>query len=69
MLKLNSQNERIKRDYLRFLKEARGKSEATLDTIRKALALLRTTPAPVTSRHFAASRRSASRIGLPKRTG
>jgi len=38
MSKLNPQNERIKRDYLRFLKEARGKSEATLDTTRKALA-------------------------------
>ncbi|MCI0745968.1 MAG: tyrosine-type recombinase/integrase [Verrucomicrobia subdivision 3 bacterium] len=37
MSKLNPQNERIKRDYLRFLKEARGKSEATLDTTRKAL--------------------------------
>ena len=38
MSKINPQNERIKRDYLRFLKEARGKSEATLDAIRKALA-------------------------------
>jgi integrase len=38
MSKLNSQNERIKRDYLRYLKEARGKSEATLDANRKALA-------------------------------
>ena len=38
MSKLNPKNERIKRDYLRFLKEARGKSEATLDAIRKALA-------------------------------
>lgn len=38
MTKLNAQNERIKRDYLRFLKEARGKSDATLDAIRKALA-------------------------------
>lgn len=38
MSKLNPQNERIKRDYLRFLKDARGKSEATLDVIRKALA-------------------------------
>lgn len=38
MSKLNPQNERIKRDYVRFLKEARGKSEATLDATRKALA-------------------------------
>ena len=38
MSKLNPQNERIKRDYVRFLEEARGKSEATLDATRKALA-------------------------------
>jgi site-specific recombinase XerD len=37
MLKLNAPNERIKRDYLRYLKEARGKSDATLDATRKAL--------------------------------
>jgi integrase len=35
---LNPFNERLKRDYLRYLKEARGKSEATLDGVRKALA-------------------------------
>ena len=38
MIKLNPKNERLKRDYLRFLKDARGKSEATLDATRKALA-------------------------------
>ena len=38
MSKLNPQNERIKRDFLRYLKSARGKSEATLDAMRKALA-------------------------------
>jgi integrase len=38
MSKLNPQNERIKRDYLRHMKQACGKSEATLDTTRKALA-------------------------------
>ena len=38
MAKLNPRNERIKRDYTRHLKGARGKSEATLDAIRKALA-------------------------------
>jgi len=35
--KLNPQNERIKRDYLRYLKGACGKSEATIDATRKAL--------------------------------
>jgi integrase len=38
VLKLNPQNERIKRDYFRYLKAARGKSETTLDSARKALA-------------------------------
>jgi site-specific recombinase XerD len=37
MSKLNPQNERIKRDYLRRLKGPLGKSEATLDSVRKAL--------------------------------
>jgi site-specific recombinase XerD len=38
MSKLNPPNERIKRDYFRFLKEARGKSESTVDAVRKAVA-------------------------------
>jgi integrase len=37
MSKLNPRNERIKRDFLRHLKNALGKSEATLDATRKAL--------------------------------
>jgi integrase len=37
MSKLNPSNERIKHDYFRYLRGARGKSEATLDAIRKAL--------------------------------
>jgi integrase len=37
MPKLNPQNERIKREYMRYLKGARGKSEATLDAVRKAI--------------------------------
>jgi site-specific recombinase XerD len=38
MSKLNPQNERIKRDFLRYQKNALGKSDATLDAIRRALA-------------------------------
>jgi integrase len=38
MSKLNPRNERIKRDFLRYQKNALGKSEATLDAMRKALA-------------------------------
>src|SRR6185312_11129906 len=37
MRRLNPQNERLKRSYLRYQKEAKGKSEASLDIIRKAL--------------------------------
>lgn len=37
MSKLNPSNERLKRDYLKYQKGARGKSEATLDGIRKAI--------------------------------
>jgi integrase len=36
--KLNPNNERLKRIYLRYVKEAKGRSEPTLDAIRKALA-------------------------------
>ncbi len=38
MSKLNPRNERIKRDFLRNQKNALGKSEATLDAMRKVLA-------------------------------
>ena len=37
MTKLNAKNERLKRDYFRFQKEARGKSIATIDAMRKAI--------------------------------
>jgi integrase/recombinase XerD len=37
MSKLNPQNERVKREFLRYQKNALGKSEATLDAIRKAV--------------------------------
>lgn len=37
MRKLNPQNERLKRSYCRFLRDARGKSEQTIDAARKAL--------------------------------
>ena len=37
MTKTNAANERVKRDYLRYLKEARGRDEATLDRVAKSL--------------------------------
>ncbi len=36
MSKLNPQNERIKRDYLRHMKQACGKSEATYHRVAEA---------------------------------
>lgn len=38
MSKHNAQNERVKREYLQFLKEARGRDEATIDRVAKSLA-------------------------------
>ena len=38
MTKHNAKNERVKRNYLQFLKEARGRDEATLDRVAKSLA-------------------------------
>jgi len=38
MTKHNPSNERIKRDYFRYLSEARGRDEATIDCVAKSLA-------------------------------
>ena len=37
MTKYNEENERAKRDYCRLLKHQRGKSDATIDAVRKAI--------------------------------
>lgn len=37
MAKPNPANERIKRDYLRYMKEAKGRDEATLDAVARSL--------------------------------
>jgi integrase len=37
MKRFNPKNERIKRDYFRYLKEADQKAEATIDSVRKAI--------------------------------
>jgi molybdopterin converting factor small subunit len=39
MTKYNAKNERIKRQYFAYLKEATGKSDATIDRVRAALLL------------------------------
>lgn len=38
MAKYNAANERIKRDYFHYLREAKGRSDASLDVVAKALA-------------------------------
>ena len=38
MTKTNAANERIKREYFRYLAEARGRDEATIDAVAKSLA-------------------------------
>ena len=38
MTKHSAANERIKRDYFAYLREARGRDEATIDGVAKALA-------------------------------
>jgi integrase/recombinase XerD len=42
MPRYNSKNERIKKDYLRFLKEADRKSDGTVDAVRKAISRFET---------------------------
>ena len=37
MTKINAANERIKRDYFRYLREALGRDEATIDAVAKSL--------------------------------
>lgn len=37
MTKYNANNERIKRKYLTFLKQAKGQNEASIDAVAKAL--------------------------------
>ena len=38
MKKHNANNERIKRKYLTFLKQAKGQNEASIDAVAKAIA-------------------------------
>ena len=38
MTKHNASNERVKRDYLQYLKDARGRDEVTIDRVAKSLA-------------------------------
>ncbi len=42
MAKHNASNERVKRDYFRFLAEAKGRDTATIDRVAKSLARFET---------------------------
>jgi hypothetical protein len=55
--RLNAANERIKREYFRYLAEAKGRDEATIDGVAKALA------------RFEASTRGRDFQALPPRAG
>lgn len=53
----NASNERIKRRYFFFLKEAKRQSEQTVDTVAKALNRFEVHSKTVTLRHFTMNRR------------
>lgn len=62
MTKYNADNERIKRKYFAYLKEAIRNSEATVDATAKALARgLKPTLNIKTSKHFTMNRQLHSR--------
>jgi hypothetical protein len=62
MTKRNAANERIKRRYLVFLKDAKGRDEASVDAVARARSTAsKNTPAGATSGPSILSRRAASR--------
>jgi len=67
MKKHNAANERIKRKYFAFLKEAKRHSEPTVDTAAKALSRFEVHTAIAISRHFTSSRPLPSRGTLPSK--
>ncbi|QTH23572.1 tyrosine-type recombinase/integrase [Rhizorhabdus wittichii] len=52
MAKPNASNARIKRDYFRYLRDARGRDEATIDAVAKALARFEETAGAKDFRRF-----------------
>lgn len=51
-MKANAENERLKRDYFRFLAEAKGRDEATIDRVAKSLARFEETTRAAPFRKF-----------------
>ena len=61
MPKFYAENERIKRQYLTYLRQAKGQDETSLDKVAAALRMLRAAPARSPSRRSTSSRRTGSR--------
>jgi hypothetical protein len=61
MINRNGPNERVKRRYLQFLKDVKGRDEASLDAVAEAVDRFEKTRNVVTSRSFMSSRRALSR--------
>ena|GEM_PF-4373056 len=66
MIKYSAPNERIKREYFNWLKEAKGRNEASIDGIAKALRRFEI-PDFATSSSFISNRPEASRPILPSK--
>jgi hypothetical protein len=65
MKKTTRPNERIKRDYFIWLKEAKGRNEASIDGVAKALSRFETYTKFRDFKQFMSSRRKVSRHILP----
>ena len=68
MAKHNANNERIKRSYFVFLKDAKQRSEASVDAVAKALARFETATRHRGLRPSTSSRRWPSKSTWPSKT-
>ena len=68
MRKHNAENERIKRAYFIYLKEARRLSEHSIDAAAAAIARSRSIPGIATSKDFIRNKPWASNAGSPDRS-
>lgn len=65
MTKHSAANERIKREYFAYLKEAKGRDEATIDGVAKALARFEESTKSRDFKRFKSHKRSHSRQSRP----
>ena len=65
MKKINAANERIKRDFFRYLREALGRDEATIDAVAEVADALRGMDPPKDFKRFIASRPWRSKRSWP----